>query len=92
MSVASVPQRRLEGRTALVTGASRGIGLGIAERIVAEGGRVVLTARSQEPLDGAVAHLGGPEHAASVAPSSAARRAAASTRRASSRGSNGLTT
>ncbi|MGB7820240.1 MAG: SDR family oxidoreductase [Ornithinibacter sp.] len=63
----SAPQRRLEGRTALVTGASRGIGLGIAERIVAEGGRVVLTARSQEPLDEAVAHLGGPDHAASVA-------------------------
>ncbi len=63
----SAPQRRLAGRTALVTGASRGIGLGIAERIVAEGGRVVLTARAQEPLDEAVAHLGGPEHAASVA-------------------------
>ena len=63
----SAPQRRLEGRTALVTGSSRGIGLAIAERIVAEGGRVVLTARSQEPLDEAVAHLGGPDHAASVA-------------------------
>ncbi|PKW26926.1 SDR family oxidoreductase [Phycicoccus duodecadis] len=64
---AAAPQRRLEGRTALVTGASRGIGLGIAERIVAEGGRVVLTARGQDALDEAVAHLGGPEHAAAVA-------------------------
>lgn len=62
-----VPGRRLEGRTALVTGASRGIGLGIARRIVAEGGRVVLTARQQEPLDDAVALLGGPDHAAAVA-------------------------
>ncbi len=36
---------RLAGRTALVTGASRGIGLGIAHRLVAEGARVVITAR-----------------------------------------------
>jgi NAD(P)-dependent dehydrogenase (short-subunit alcohol dehydrogenase family) len=59
--------RRLEGRTALVTGASRGIGLGIAERIVAEGGRVVLTARKQEPLAEAAASLGGPDVAVAVA-------------------------
>jgi len=39
--------RGLQGRTALVTGASRGIGLGIAERLVAEGVRVVITARNQ---------------------------------------------
>ncbi len=59
--------RRLTDRTAVVTGASRGIGLGIAERIVAEGGRVVLTARRQEALDEAVAHLGGSAHAVAVA-------------------------
>ena len=58
---------RFEGRTALVTGASRGIGLGIAERLVAEGARVVLTARKQDALDEAVAHLGGAEHARAVA-------------------------
>ncbi|WP_375002143.1 SDR family oxidoreductase [Aeromicrobium sp. CTD01-1L150] len=59
--------RRLEGRTALITGASRGIGLGIARRLVAEGARVVLTARRQETLDEAVDHLGGPKVATGVA-------------------------
>ncbi|GAA3836927.1 SDR family oxidoreductase [Nocardioides panacisoli] len=59
--------KRFEGRTAIVTGASRGIGLGIAERLVAEGARVVLTARKKDALDEAVAHLGGPEVALGVA-------------------------
>jgi NAD(P)-dependent dehydrogenase (short-subunit alcohol dehydrogenase family) len=57
----------LAGKTAVVTGASRGIGLGIAERLVAEGVRVCLTARKPEPLAEAVAALGGPDHAIAVA-------------------------
>jgi NAD(P)-dependent dehydrogenase (short-subunit alcohol dehydrogenase family) len=36
---------KLEHKTALVTGGARGIGLGIAELLVAEGARVVVTAR-----------------------------------------------
>ncbi|GAA1892203.1 SDR family oxidoreductase [Lapillicoccus jejuensis] len=59
--------RRFDGRTAIVTGASRGIGLAIAQRLVDEGAKVVVTARKQEALDEAVAALGGPEHALAVA-------------------------
>jgi len=58
---------RFEGRTAIVTGASRGIGLGIAQRLVDEGARVVVTARKPEALEEAVAGLGGPERALGVA-------------------------
>ncbi|WP_067466896.1 SDR family oxidoreductase [Nocardia amamiensis] len=59
--------KRFEGKTAIVTGASRGIGLGIARRLVDEGANVVITARKQEALDEAVEALGGPERALAVA-------------------------
>jgi 3-oxoacyl-[acyl-carrier protein] reductase len=57
---------RFAGRTALITGASRGIGLGIAERLVAEGAGVVLTARKPDALAEAVEHLGGTSCALAV--------------------------
>ncbi|MCY7394758.1 MAG: SDR family oxidoreductase [Nocardioides sp.] len=56
----------LDGKVAIVTGASRGIGLGIAHRLVAEGARVVVTARKADALAEAVDALGGAEHAVAV--------------------------
>ena len=58
---------RLDGAVALVTGASRGIGLAVAQRLVDEGAKVCVTARKPEALAEAVAALGGEEHAIGVA-------------------------
>jgi 3-oxoacyl-[acyl-carrier protein] reductase len=53
----------LEGKVALVMGASRGIGRGVAAALAREGARVALASRSQERLDAAAAAIG--ERAAS---------------------------
>ena len=58
---------RFDGKVAIVTGASRGIGLAVAQRLVDEGAKVCITARRQDALDAAVAGLGGPDHAIAVA-------------------------
>jgi NAD(P)-dependent dehydrogenase (short-subunit alcohol dehydrogenase family) len=49
----------LTGRTAIITGASRGIGLAIAQRLAADGANVVLTARKQDSADAAAAQVDG---------------------------------
>ncbi|WP_027342735.1 SDR family oxidoreductase [Hamadaea tsunoensis] len=74
-------QTGLTGKTALVTGASRGIGRAAAFALAAEGANVVLTSRRQESLDAVAAeiraaypvgvlakaaHVGEPEQAAAA--------------------------
>jgi NAD(P)-dependent dehydrogenase (short-subunit alcohol dehydrogenase family) len=49
---------RFSGKTAIVTGASRGIGFAVARRLVDDGARVVITARGEDALREAAASLG----------------------------------
>lgn len=58
-------QTPLAGQTALVTGASRGIGLSIARMLAAAGATVAITARRQEGIDDALTQL--PETAFGIA-------------------------
>jgi NAD(P)-dependent dehydrogenase (short-subunit alcohol dehydrogenase family) len=53
-----MPAVDLSARTAIVTGASRGIGLAIAGALVAAGANVVVTSRSQDAADEAASTLG----------------------------------
>ncbi|HSN85894.1 MAG TPA: 3-oxoacyl-[acyl-carrier-protein] reductase [Thermoanaerobaculia bacterium] len=56
---------RLDGKTALVTGASQGIGEGVARLLARQGARVVLAARNQEKLSALAAEIeagGGSAH------------------------------
>ncbi|MEU0404515.1 SDR family oxidoreductase [Streptomyces sp. NPDC006197] len=55
------------GQTAIITGASRGLGLAVAQRLVAEGAKVVITGRKPDVLTEAVASLGGPDRALGIA-------------------------
>jgi NAD(P)-dependent dehydrogenase (short-subunit alcohol dehydrogenase family) len=57
---------RLDGKLALVTGSTAGIGYAIAEALAREGARVVVNGRQQPSVDEAVAKLNG------LAPGSAA--------------------
>ncbi|MEV6898530.1 SDR family oxidoreductase [Amycolatopsis sp. NPDC051372] len=49
----------LQGKTAVVTGGSSGIGLATARRFADEGARVFVTGRRKDVLDAAVADIGG---------------------------------
>jgi NAD(P)-dependent dehydrogenase (short-subunit alcohol dehydrogenase family) len=50
-------ENSLDGKTSIVTGASRGIGRAIALRLAAQGSKVVLCARDREALDAAGAEI-----------------------------------
>eukprot|EP00939_MAST-03C_sp_MAST-3C-sp1_P002256 g2256.t1 len=49
--------RRLDGKVAIITGSTKGIGYAIAERFLSEGCRVVVTSRKQKNVDEAVSSL-----------------------------------
>lgn len=53
-SVAASHARRLEGKVCVVTASTEGIGLAIAKRLGAEGGKVVVSSRKQANVDEAV--------------------------------------
>ncbi|MEU8423993.1 SDR family oxidoreductase [Micromonospora sp. NPDC048835] len=56
----------LTDRVYVLTGASRGLGYATAQSLVADGARVVLSARDPEAVAAAAKRLGGPEHAVGV--------------------------
>jgi 3-oxoacyl-[acyl-carrier protein] reductase len=48
----------LKGRVALVTGASKGLGRGVAQALIDEGARVAISSRSRERIEAAAAEIG----------------------------------
>jgi len=64
-------QIRLDGRTALITGASKGLGLAMAEAFAEAGAQVAIVARRQSELDAAKARITGRYQGAKVATISA---------------------
>ena len=55
-----------DGKVIVITGGSRGIGLGLAREFIARGARVAICGRSQASVDSAVERLGVPDRAVGV--------------------------
>ncbi len=66
MRLPRTPSFRLDGRRALVTGASSGIGLGAAAALAEQGAHVTMAARDAARLDAAVAAMRAAGHAAAA--------------------------
>ena len=70
----------LEGKTAIVTGGSRGLGLGVVEALVGRGAKVWVVARNEADLEAVRARLGVQVIPADIADAAAARRILADVR------------
>src|SRR6476660_1006803 len=70
----------LKDKNIVVTGGSRGLGLGLVEALVANGAKVTVVARSAEALDSARARLGVATISADVTDETAAHRIVAELR------------
>ena len=64
----------MKDKIAVVTGGSRGLGLGLVEALVAHGARVTVVARGAEALDSVRARLGAATISADVTDETAAHR------------------
>ena len=69
----SAPVSRLAGRAGIVTGGNRGIGLAVAQRLLAEGARLVVTSTSAEGAERATEGLRGGDRVVAIASDAAER-------------------
>ncbi|WP_371479007.1 SDR family oxidoreductase [Kitasatospora sp. NBC_00315] len=67
----------LQDKVYVITGATRGLGLAAARELAADGARVVISGRSRESVDAAVAELGGEARAHGVVADNADPKTAA---------------
>ena len=72
-----MPAKKLEGKVAVITGASRGLGRAMAISLAAEGARIALVARNKEKLADVAAELIGSGGEAKVFPADVSNEAAA---------------